>query len=128
MIVRNYASDDGQSVIEEMPLSFEPYEGDGRERTALQAATGIRFVRWPAGVYDWHNAPRRQYVITLSGQAELEVSGGRLVRLGAGDVALEEDLTGEGHRVRVLGNQPLVFVVVPLAVVHDGGQQPAGDR
>ena len=71
MIIRNYAGEDGKSHFEEIRFSFEAYAGV-RERTALQGATGVRFARWPAGFFlDWHNAPRRQYVIILSGQVEI---------------------------------------------------------
>ena len=81
----------------------------------MQRATGIRFLRWPAGFfYNWHNAPRRQYVIVLSGQVEMEVGGGTILQYGAGDVVLEEDLTGQGHTARVVGDQPLLFIAVPL--------------
>jgi quercetin dioxygenase-like cupin family protein len=113
MIVRNYTGEDGKSHFEDIPLSFEAYAGV-RERTAVQGATGVRFFRWPAGFfYDWHNAPRRQYVIVLSGQVEVGVEE-EMRRLEAGDVALEEDLTGQGHTARVVGDQHLLLAVVPL--------------
>ena len=115
MIIRNYTGEDGQSHFEDITLSFEGY-GGGRERTLLQSGTGILFAQWPAGFFlEWHNAPRRQYVIILSGQIEIGVGDGTALQLGPGDVALEEDLTGQGHTVRVLGDQPVLFAVVPLA-------------
>src|SRR5256886_9663951 len=46
---------------------------------------------------DWHTAPRRQYVITLSGQGELEVAGGKKIPVGPGHIELVEDTTGKGH-------------------------------
>ena len=113
MIIRNYSGEDGKSHFEDITLSFEAY-ADVRERTALQGATGVRFARWPAGFFlDWHNAPRRQYVIILSGQVEIGVEEETKL-LKAGDVALEEDLTGQGHTARIVGDQPLLFAVVPL--------------
>ena len=45
----------------------------------------------------FHNAPRRQYCITLSGSAEIRVGGGASRTFVAGDVFLAEDVTGEGH-------------------------------
>jgi quercetin dioxygenase-like cupin family protein len=115
MIIRNYAGEDGKSHFEEIHLSFEAYAGV-RERTALQGATSVRFARWPAGFFlDWHNAPRRQYVIILSGQVEIGIEEETKL-LKAGDIALEEDLTGQGHTARVVGDQPLSYAVVPLEV------------
>ncbi len=70
-------------------------EGAHGEGTPMRAATGISFRTAPAGyVLSWHCAPRRQYSITLSGQAEIEVGDGPVARIGPGDVVLAEDLTG----------------------------------
>jgi quercetin dioxygenase-like cupin family protein len=115
MIVRHYTGEDGTSHFEALPLTFDVY-AEVRERTPLQAATGIRFLRWPAGYFhDWHNAPRRQYVIVLSGQVEVGNGDGTVGHFGPGDVALEEDLTGPGHTARVVGEEPLLMITVPLA-------------
>lgn len=118
-IVRVYSGEDGQSHLEEVILALQPFvdtEGAYGEGTALQAATGIAFRVAPPGyVLNWHCAPRRQYSITLSGEAEIEVGDGTVKRIGAGDVVLAEDLTGQGHITRVLGDQPRLSVVVPLA-------------
>jgi len=76
-IWRVYSGADGQSHVEEMPLAMKPFtdtEGAHGESTPLQAGTGIVFRVSPPGyVLDWHCAPRRQYSITLSGQAEIQV-------------------------------------------------------
>ncbi|MBI4610473.1 MAG: hypothetical protein HY726_15860 [Candidatus Rokubacteria bacterium] len=112
-IVRLYTGSDGESHFGEVEVPFER-AGDA-EATALQNATGIVFRRAPAGhVQDWHPAPRRQYVITLSGQVEIEIGDGTVRRFGPGDVMLAEDLTGRGHTTRVVGTQPRVYVAVPL--------------
>ena len=77
----------------------------------------------PAGrVSDWHTAPRRQYVITLSGQGELEVSGGKKIPVGPGHIELVEDTTGKGHITRNFGPEDRIALTIPLAdgVVIDG--------
>ena len=63
---------------------------------------------------DWHCAPRRQYSLSLSGTAEIEVGDGTVVRLHPGDVVLAEDLTGRGHITRVVGAEPRFYAIVPL--------------
>ena len=101
--VRMYTGDDGQSHFENLDLHFVP----SREvqRTDVQAALGIQFVYQPPGfVIDMHPAPRRQYVITLQGQAEIVLGDGTTRRFGAGDVVLAEDLTGQGHITRIVGD------------------------
>ena len=118
-IWRVYSGADGKSHIEEMPLAMKPFvdtEGAHGEAAPTQAATGITFrVSQPGYVLDWHCAPRRQYSISLSGTAEIEVGDGTKARVGPGDVVLAEDLTGRGHVTRVIGDQPRFYAIVPLA-------------
>jgi quercetin dioxygenase-like cupin family protein len=82
----------------------------------MESASGIAFRVFPPGyVLEWHCAPRRQYSITLSGAAEIEVGDGTVARVGPGDVILAEDLTGQGHVTRVVGNEPRLSAIVPLS-------------
>jgi len=117
-IWRVYSASNGQSRIVEMPLAMQPFvdtEGAHGEGTPMQPTTGIVFRVSPPGyVLDWHCAPRRQYSLSLSGTAEIEVGDGTVARLGPGDVLLAEDLTGEGHITRVVGDQPRFYAIVPL--------------
>ena len=117
-IWRVYSGADGKSHIEEMPLAMKPFvdtEGAHGEAAPTQAATGIAFrVSQPGYVLDWHCAPRRQYSISLTGETEIEVGDGTVARLGPGDVVLAEDLTGQGHVTRVVGDQPRFYAIVPL--------------
>ena len=111
MFVRLYSGEDGQSHFEELDLPLGPVE-----RSPMQAATGITFRSSEPGEFiDWHTAPRRQYVITLSGQAEIGIGDGTVRQLGPGDVMLAEDLTGQGHTTRAIGNEKRVSVAIPLA-------------
>ena len=72
--------------------------------------TQISFNVWPVGRFlDWHPAPRRQFVIILSGQLEIGCGDGSTQVFGPGDARLVEDTTGKGHTTRVHGNQPAVM-------------------
>ncbi len=118
-IVRLYTGNDGEAHFEEIEMEFEPM--GTTETTQLQAATGIAFRRAPVGhVQDWHPAPRRQYVVTLSGQGEIEVGDGTVRRFGPGDVMLAEDTTGRGHITRVVGARPRLYATVPLREIREG--------
>ena len=114
-----YSGPDGQSHLAEVPLAMTPFidvEGAHGEGTPAQPATGITFRVSPPGyVLGWHCAPRRQYTITLAGEAEIEVGDGTMKRIGPGDVLLAEDLTGQGHITRVVGQQQRFYMVIPLA-------------
>jgi hypothetical protein len=97
-----------------------------REITATKSALGLTSGVFPAsGVFvrdttggpqavDFHPAPRRQLVFLLRGSVEYECGDGTSRRLDAGDVLFADDVTGEGHRARVLESPRLqVIVTVP---------------
>lgn len=94
MFLRLYSGTDGQSHFEEL-------DGRGGATTlfsTLQPATAVVFKNDKGGhLLDWHHAPRRQYVITLSGSVDIRIGDGTVKTFGAGDVFLAEDLTGQGH-------------------------------
>lgn len=60
----------------------------------------------PGGTYDWHTAPRKQYVITLTGTVEFTFGHGDVLIVKPGDVFLANDLEGEGHKWRIIGDHP----------------------
>jgi len=109
--VRCYSGTDGQSHFEDL----NPLPPD-IERSIEQATSSITFTRSPNGRFsDWHNAPRRQYAIFLSGgEMEVVIGDGTTRRFGPGDAVLFEDLTGQGHTSRSVGGDRLT-VIVPLA-------------
>ena len=108
-ITRLYTGPDGQSHLEDMDPSTHP------SLTALHATKGVVFRETPPGYFsDWHNAPRRQYVITLEGEVEIGLGDGTVRRFGPGHVTLAEDLTGKGHTTRVVGTKRRVTATVHL--------------
>jgi hypothetical protein len=113
MINRLYTGPDGLTYAEEIEAKFAPL--GGLPGYKLLANAGAELRRAPPGrVSDWHTAPRRQYVITLSGHGELEVAGGKKVLVGPGSINLVEDVTGKGHITRTVGNEDRVTIQIPL--------------
>ena len=109
-IYRLYSGGDGESHIEELDLASHP------ELTSPQPTTNIIFRETPPGRFsDCHTAPRRQYIITVSGHLEIGLGDGTIVHYGPGDARLVEDTTGHGHTTRTVGNEPVVNVTIPLA-------------
>ena len=116
-LVRLFTGPDGQSHFEDGPAPLAAAEPVSA-LSAPSPATAIYFEETIAGAaLDWHNDPRRRYVITLAGTVEFETRLGRTFVIGPGDVLLAEDETGGGHRWRLLGDQPWrrVYVDVPRA-------------
>ena len=111
MFVRLYTGDDGQSCFEDIKPEMVSM-GD----SSATPATGISFRNsLPGEFLDWHPAPRRQYIINLEGEVEIGVGDGTIRRFGPGDVMLAEDLTGQGHTTRCVGDVPRISAAIPLA-------------
>ena len=107
---RLYTGDDGESRMETIDLAETP------DWTAGLDATRIAFREDPVGRFvDWHPAPRRQFVIILSGRLEIGLGDGSRHVFGPGDARLVEDTTGKGHTTAVHGGEPCVTATIPLA-------------
>jgi hypothetical protein len=71
-IIRLYTGDDGESHFEETSIETVAH-GEVVVMTKLMDCHEVQFAQTASGGgYDWHNAPRRQFVITLEGTLEFE--------------------------------------------------------
>jgi Cupin domain len=112
-VIRIYTGVDEESHFEDLEIP----QTDGRygAMSDMVAATGIFFRTTPQGQsIDYHTAPRRQFVITLAGVAEIETGDGSTLRLEPGDILLADDTTGHGHISRdIKGPRRSIFVPIP---------------
>ncbi len=91
-------------------------------RTPTQTeTTGILFLHVVPGVtYDWHENPRPQWIVALSGRWFLETMDGHRVEMGPGELSFGGDqdcrcLDGkQGHRSGAVGNEPAVLMLVQV--------------
>ena len=112
MITRFFTGPDGLTHAEEIEVKFAP--GGGAYN--LLASSSVQLRRTPPGrEIDYHPASRRQYVITLSGHAELVLSGGQTIQVGPGSIELAEDTTGKGHITRTVGTEDRVVILIPIS-------------
>ena len=109
-IVRVYSGDDAESHFEDVSPEemAEIVNRIGPGDITLGLRTSPSFS-------DYHNAPRRQYVVNLSGTAEFECADGSKCQMEPGDILVAEDLAGHGHIARSLGDTPRASLAVPLA-------------
>ncbi len=109
-IIRVFSGDDGES-------HFEDVTPEEMAKIVNRLGTGdITLGLRPSPSFsDFHNAPRRQYVVNLSGTAEFEAADGTKVQIEPGDILVAEDLTGHGHIARSLGDTPRASLAIPLA-------------
>jgi hypothetical protein len=109
-----YSGPDGESHFEDIDVAMTPAGGQS-SLSALIPLAGLIFRVSSADQFvDWHHAPRRQFVVTLSGEAEVEASDGEIRRIEPGTVMLAEDVTGKGHITRGVGTAERVSLFLPL--------------
>lgn len=113
-ITRLYTGSDGESHFEDIEIAYTSSAPIGK-LSDWQPVTRLAFRETGADYdYDWHVAPRRQYIILLDGHIEVEVSDGTRREFTGGDVLLVEDTTGRGHRTRELSGRPRRSIFIAL--------------
>jgi hypothetical protein len=90
---RMYTGADGKSHFEELDQTH----GAKFYLTTINAKALVFKNDDNKDILGWHNAPRRQWCITLSGSCEIGLGDGSKKTFGPGDVFLAEDETGQGH-------------------------------
>jgi len=116
-VARLYAGADGVSHIEQINLKLSSVPGApaGLQESEPVSMKNAYVVRVGPGYFEgWHNADERRYIATISGRAEVEVTGGQKLVLQPGQLALAEDLTGKGHTFRVVGDSEWVALFVNM--------------
>ena len=120
-VTRIYTGSDGQTKVEEFDIPLTPRD-KGSEVAAPIPLTTLQVRRTtPDYLLDWHPASRRQLVVTLAGESEIELAGGRKIRLGPGSILLAEDTTGKGHISRAVPGKDRIAFDIGLA---DGATLP----
>jgi len=113
-VVRIYTGPDNRSHFEDVQI---PLKSTGKVGfiSDLIRATGVVFRETGGDYnYDFHTAPRRQYVVNLEGEVEIEVGDGTKRILRSGDVLLAEDTTGQGHISRAVAGKPRKSLFITL--------------
>jgi hypothetical protein len=112
-ITRIYTGKDNRSHFEDLDIPLER-AAYGSESTPVPSRSVIFRENRVGDSLAFHNAPRRQFVITISGVGELECGDGSRRRFRPGDILLADDLVGEGHITREIeGPRRAVFIAVP---------------
>ena len=113
-VLRIYTGADNQSHFEDLQVTLKDGGRIGFMSERMKA-TGIVFRETSGDYnYDFHTAPRRQYVVNLEGEVELEVGDGTRRVLRSGDVLLAEDTTGQGHISRAVAGKPRKSLFITL--------------
>lgn len=99
-VTRVYADERGETHFADQDYELHDAGQIGNLSAPIPATSVIFRENKPGYDYDWHNAPRRQFIVLLDEAIELEVSDGARRTFRGGEILLMEDTTGKGHRSR----------------------------
>lgn len=112
---RIYSDANGVSHFAELDISLTP-AGEIGSLSTVQPGNGVIF-RETTDTYDfdWHPAPRTQWIILLDGEILIETGDGATRRFTGGDILRVEDIAGRGHKTRQLsaGIRRSLFIPIP---------------
>jgi hypothetical protein len=95
----------GESHFEDIEVSY-PHSNEAGRLSERIPVSGLIFREVPPSYdLDWHNAPRRQYIVNLDAAVRITASDGETREIGAGEVFLVEDVTGKGHLSQAVGGK-----------------------
>lgn len=104
--IRLWTDAEGISRFEEGSIALN----DGSPVNLLSgkfSTKSISFAETQSGQsLDWHNAPAKQFVITLRGTLNFWNKLNEHFVITPGDILLAEDITGEGHSWELIGDDP----------------------
>ncbi len=114
-----FGDDDGTTHFKNVEYSLTPGDyappAPPLEISARTPASGVVLIGFPAGWYgDYHPAPKKQWMIFLSGEFEIGVSDGDKRILKPGTVVLADEVGSKGHTTRVLGEQAAMIMAVEI--------------
>lgn len=113
-VTRIYAREDGTSAFAEVEVPLQDHGAFGRISEPVEV-TSLMFRETPADHHhDWHQAPRRQYIVLLDGEIEITVGTGESRRFSGGEILLVEDTTGKGHLTTHVQKQLRRSLFIPL--------------
>ena len=104
--VRLWTGNDGNSHFEEGSIGLAP-GAHGDLLSGKFPVISASFQETPAGGHlEWHDAPVRQLVVTLSGTLDFVTRGQQHFTLAPGDILLAEDTAGSGHSWKLIDDKP----------------------
>ena len=97
----------GHSQFGDFDLVQKQRAGGGLVGTELQKVAYWQMsLSEPGDMIDYQTTDMTKVIAILSGQMEITVSNGEIIRLTRGDMIYTTDVTGQGHKVEFVGLEP----------------------
>ena len=113
-ITRLYSDDYGESHFEDIDIPLKS-AGEIGSLSDIIPVEGMMMRENPGDYsYDWHPAPRKQYIVMLEGMLMVRVSDGEERSFPPGTILLVEDTDGIGHKSWVPDGKPRKSIFISI--------------
>ena len=114
--IRLWTGADNNSYFEEGVIDLNLKNDRGDVLSSVFTTQTISFQETSAaGKFEWHTAPVRPLVLTLSGTLDFVTRNNEHFTINPGDILLAEDTTGTGHSWKLIGSAPWQRAYIVLA-------------
>ncbi len=104
----------GHSMFGEIDLP-QPPRGNFAGGSALQEVAYWQMsLSEPGDAIDYQTTDMNKVIAVLSGQMDITVSNGEIIRLSRGDMIFQTDTTGQGHRIQFSGLDPCLTLQMAM--------------
>ena len=115
--LRIFSDSEGCSHFETLQIKLESTHyappAPPLNSSAPEPTQSIVFLELPVGWHgDWHPTPVRQWLMLMTGECEYEAGDGKRCLRKAGDIVMLDDVMGEGHRTKVIGDGAMRIAAV----------------
>ncbi len=115
MIITKISCDDaGNSFFEDVEIDIMDKGQIGKLSQDFPVKSLVFRENEPGYDYDWHTAPRRQYIVILEGAISIEVTSGEIREFHQGDVFIVADTTGKGHKSKSIDGKARKSLFIPF--------------
>lgn len=112
---RIHADADGVTRFEDFEVPLEDAGGIGRLSADLPANAVVFRETDDSYDFDWHPAPRKQWIVLLDGRIVIETGDGEVREFGGGDILRVEDTEGRGHKTKQLSAGVRRSLFIPIS-------------
>ena len=98
------------------PANFTPPSPAGYWASRALDAMGVSVMRTPAGYVDeWHPAPYHVLTVVMTGTLRVETSDGDHRIINPGELFVNKDITGRGHRLAEVNGEAYDILLIQLS-------------
>lgn len=114
MLPHIFADSTGHSQLGEIELAQTARQNFGASAALQDVSYWQMSVSEPGDFIDFQTTDMNKVIAVLSGQVDITVSNGDVIRLARGDMLFQTDVSGQGHQMNFVGLEPCMTLQMAM--------------